>query len=96
MPPFLTRSGSNFRLVGSGRPTFTHDGERTLSGWMAENAFVTWSTTDEPWSEEQRLIEMLDLPLNLDQNRGHPYHATLSALRASAKERARSLPGLAR
>ena len=32
------------------------------------------------------------LPLNLDQNRSHPFHSTLTRLRADARARARAQP----
>ncbi|GAB1821112.1 GIY-YIG nuclease family protein [Herbidospora sp. RD11066] len=85
--------GLELRRAGSGRrPTFGPDGERELSAWMAENAHVSWLQHPEPWLAESELIAQLDLPLNLDQNRGHPFHHYLSGLRASARVRARQLP----
>jgi hypothetical protein len=71
-----------------------HDGEHALSAWMAENAFVCWYPTQEPWIVEERLISDLSLPLNLDMN-GHPFRATLSALRSAAKQAARAMPAIA-
>jgi hypothetical protein len=41
---------------------------------------------------EKQLIGSVSLPLNLDQNRNHVFHADLSELRRAAKERARELP----
>jgi hypothetical protein len=59
---------------------------------MARNAFVTWLETPEPWKVEEAIIKMVSLPLNLDQNRNHPFHAALSAMRREARQRARELP----
>ncbi|MFI6603528.1 GIY-YIG nuclease family protein [Nonomuraea sp. NPDC050536] len=59
---------------------------------MADNARVCWQVDPEPWTAESELIAQLDLPLNLDQNRSHAFHQHLSALRASARVRARELP----
>jgi len=79
------------RRVGSGdRMTFTN-GERTLSAWMAENAFVAWSSFHAPWEVEEALISAICLPLNIDQNT-HPFAVRLSAIRCAAKARARALP----
>ncbi|MEV4566784.1 GIY-YIG nuclease family protein [Nonomuraea sp. NPDC049419] len=85
--------GLELRRVGSGkRLTFGQSGEKELTDWMAEYARVCWIQDDEPWAGESELIARLDLPLNLDQNRRHAFHGHLSALRASARDRARSLP----
>jgi hypothetical protein len=59
---------------------------------MAHNAFVTWLQTPEPWKVEEAMIRVVSLPLNLDQNRYHPFHAVLSAMRKEARQRARELP----
>jgi len=45
-----------------------------------------------PWRVEEELIRSVSLPLNLDQNRHHNFHAALSAMRRAAKMRARELP----
>jgi hypothetical protein len=87
------RLGIELRRVGSGhRLTFTREGEERLSAWMAENAYVAWSEAAEPWVLEDEALARLDLPLNLRGNIQHPFHAMLTAIRASAKARARHLP----
>jgi hypothetical protein len=48
----------------------------------------------QPWLLEAHLLETLDLPLNLDKNKRHPFHPTLTAIRAEAAMRARALPAL--
>ena len=78
------------RLGGSGGLTFGEDEER-LSAWMAENAFVTWAVSPEPWVAEHEFISELDLPLNLDGNRRHPHWPELSRLRRESKAAARGL-----
>ncbi len=88
--------GLELRRVGSGmRLTFGQAGERELTAWMAEYAQVCWLKHPEPWIAESALIAQLDLPLNLDQNRRHHFHAYLRNLRATARSRARGLPILA-
>src|SRR5205814_5523738 len=59
------------------------DGERRLSEWMAENAFVTWVVHDEPWAIEPHVIAKLNLPLNLAHNRAHPFWAALTKARST-------------
>lgn len=66
--------------------------EQKLSDWMAENAFVAWFVCDEPWKVETDLFTKLSLPLNLDQNRHHPFHKELSGIRSLAKQTARNSP----
>jgi hypothetical protein len=84
--------GIELRRVGSGaRRTFS-EGEKTLSSWMAANAFVCWTGEPEPWVLEEQLILRYDLPLNLDQNRRNAFHPELSAARRAAKELAARLP----
>lgn len=56
------------------------------------NALVVWVPTETPWELEEELITSVPLPLKLDQNRGHPFHATLSDLRRAARRDACSRP----
>jgi hypothetical protein len=80
------------RRVGSGdRQTFA-TGEYRLSDWMADNAFVCWIPTENPWIVEDMLISKLSLPLNLQGNEGHPFHRVLRALRSLHRSRATQLP----
>jgi hypothetical protein len=81
--------GIRLRRVGSGNRLTFAGGEDALSTWMQRNAFVTWRVDPEPWLLEEQLIGRLALPLNLDQNQRHPFHAQLSALRRNAKAQAR-------
>ena len=77
----LHKTGSSNRL------TFGK-GENALSDWMAENAFVIWLVRDEPWTVEEQLIKMLNLPLNLRGNEGHPFHPILTEIRFQCKQEA--------
>ena len=67
-------------------------GERDLSRWMDQNAYVSWVEIPEPWLLEDHLIETLDLPLNLDKNNTNSFHSRLNEIRSNARLRARSLP----
>lgn len=83
--------GIELRRVGGGKRMTFEAGEAKLSACMASNAFVCWAPCSEPWIVQERLIATVSLPLNLDQNRNHIFHATLTALRRDAKLRAREL-----
>jgi hypothetical protein len=86
----------SLRRVGSGnRMTFTLPGEAKLTEWMRAHARVCWVEHPNPWDLEHELIQRVCLPLNLDQNSGHPFWKTLSGLRAAAKTTARTLPVVA-
>jgi hypothetical protein len=84
--------GVELRRVGSGKRFHFADDEPKVSEWMARNAFVTWLETPEPWNVEEAMFSAVSLPLNLDQNRNHPFHAALSATRKEARRKARELP----
>jgi hypothetical protein len=80
------------RRVGSGHRLTFATGEHVLSTWMAENALVCWCPTEEPWVAEEEMIARVDLPLNLDQNSHHSFHAFLTKSRARQRETAQALP----
>jgi hypothetical protein len=76
--------GIELRREGQ-RHTFGTDGETRLTLWMADHARVAWHPVSEPWTVEPTVIHSLDLPLNLRGNESHPFHATLSRQRRSAR-----------
>jgi hypothetical protein len=84
--------GIELRRVGSGNRLTFADGEQVLSKWMAEHARVCWTSHPSPWLFEEELIGGLSLPLNLQGNRGHPFHAELSKIRDVARVAAREGP----
>lgn len=86
--------GIQLRLVGSGTRLTFSSGEATLSDWMDRHAKVCWLETPTPWLLEHELIQNVSLPLNLDQNRHSSFWQDLSAIRASQRTLARSLPVL--
>ena len=61
---------------------------------MGANAFVAWEVHPRPWELEEELIREQSLPLNLGQNRGHPFAAVLAAKRLEARRLAVELPVL--
>jgi len=88
--------GIQLRRVGRTERFYFLKGESILSEWLAENAFVTWVPHSEPWLIEEETISALNLPLNLDMNRDHPFYETLSNSRRGARERAKELEVLFR
>lgn len=89
-----TQLGIELRRYGSGTRLHFGFGETKLSSWMDRNAFVSWLAMPQPWLFEHELIGRLDLPLNLDRNQHNAFHPILTAARAEAAERARSLSAL--
>jgi GIY-YIG catalytic domain len=87
--------GIELRRVGSGRRrTFGRTGEALLTDWMANHALVSWMVHPQPWLLEKALIDTLDLPLNLQDNKHNAFHANLTRRRAEAEKKARELPVL--
>ena len=84
--------GLQLRRVGSGKRFTFCDGEKRLSEWLAENAFVAWEVTPEPWLLEEALINAVPLPLNLGQNASQAFCSTLAGIRRTARDHARALP----
>jgi len=82
------------RRVGSGKRMTFGSGESVLSDWMASNAFVAFKVCERPWELELALLCKASLPLNLDQNRNHAFHARLTSVRRVAKQQARELDAL--
>jgi hypothetical protein len=95
VPACLLAERLGFSFVEWEGMTFS-DGEAALSAWMDRNAFVCWCEAAEQWLVEEELTRTVDLPLNLDQNRHHAFHAELSRLQAEQKAKARELPTLPR
>lgn len=73
----------------AGRPLLTADENRLLTAWQAEHLTVSWAVREEPWLVEGNVIEALGAPLNLAENKGHPFHPVLSAARCKLRQRAR-------
>lgn len=87
--------GIELRRIGSGRRhTFGRHGEAVLTEWMANNILVSWVVHPQPWLLEKQLIDTLDLPLNLQDNKHNAFHADLTKRRAEAEKKARDLPVL--
>lgn len=72
--------------------TFTHLGEQWLDQWLKENARVSWISHPRPWELEKELLGRISAPLNLQDNRRHPFFTELSEARRYAKKEARNSP----
>jgi hypothetical protein len=84
------QSGFPLRRVGSGkRMTFTHIGEQWLDVWMENNAYVCWVEHPSPWILEKDILQSFSLPLNIRDNRHHPFSIELSNIRRDAIQTAR-------
>jgi hypothetical protein len=88
--------GIELRRVGRTQRLTFSEGEAKLSTWLEQNALLAWVEVEEPWRFEEGLIRATSLPLNLELNAAHPFHARLHAARHQARERARRLPALPR
>jgi len=51
-----------------------------------------WVEHPQPWELEHAMLGRISLPLNLQGNKHHAFHATLSTLRQAAKVAAKELP----
>jgi hypothetical protein len=76
--------GTELRRIGSGERRTFAGGETVLTQWMAENALVSWLIRPEPWLVEDELIATLDLPLNIQGNKGNAFYPELQRLRREA------------
>jgi len=63
-------------------------GERTLTDWMADHAFVTWHPCGKPEALEADAITKFQPPLNINGNRHHPFCEHLVSLREQCKAEA--------
>ena len=64
-------------------------GEAELTAWLGESASVCWVEHVAPWTVEAEAISSLDLPLNLQHNRAHPFAPRLAEMRRVARVAAR-------
>lgn len=62
-----------------------------LSHWMAQNLRVAWLPHPEPWTIEERLIALLQPPLNLKGNQTHSFYTEIRAARARLEAAARGV-----
>ena len=86
------RLGTVLRRVGSGRRRTFGLQEAALTNWIQQHARVTWIVNETPHRLETHLVSTLALPLNLDQNKSHSFHRSLSELRRRARKRANAEP----
>lgn len=85
--------GITLRRAGSGqRLTFTRDGERRLSEWIARHGRVGWMSHPDPQTIAPDIRRRLSLPLNLDGNSGDNVNAPIRSIVANAQANARAMP----
>jgi hypothetical protein len=62
---------------------------RQFTAWMQEHLRLTWAPCIDPWTREAEVIAQMAPPLNLADNRSHPFHGTLTAARSDFRMAAR-------
>lgn len=82
--------GINLSVSPSGRLHFAEN-ETVLNDWMEQFARVTWIEHPAPWEVEGEVVRSLNLPLNREHNRAHPFYARLGEARRMARQRARGI-----
>lgn len=82
----LLKDKLDISLSWHGSRIFLGDDEEKLDDWLNKNARVAYLVDDEPWIDKVDIIKGLDLPLNLEHNKQHPFYATLKKLRLNAKK----------
>jgi hypothetical protein len=75
-------------IWASTRPGLESRDLAALSEWQAENLAVQWCVCEEPWSVEPAVVAAMAPPMNLEHNRGHAFHATISARRSDFRRAA--------
>jgi hypothetical protein len=90
--PLAEELGIQLQRVRSGSRRTLVDGERQLSRWMGEHAYVSFARHERPWKLGERLIELLDVPLNLNGNSRNAFHPELTRVRRDAVVAANLLP----
>ncbi len=79
----------NMTLIKKGSRIFLGENEAKLNEWLDENSRVTFIECEEPWLYEASLIQQLDLPMNLEHNKQHPFYVTMKKVRSDARKVAR-------
>ena len=87
--------GFALRRIGSGKRQTFAGGEAVLTQWMADNASVSWVLHPEPWYLEAKLLNALDLPLNIQDNDHNAFAPQLKKLRRDAAVKAGKMRVLA-
>lgn len=72
------------------RALLSPQGNQALSTWQADHLRVSWAKCAAPWEAERAIIKQLGPPLNLAQNRSHPFSWTLSEARQRFRSAAMS------
>jgi hypothetical protein len=70
--------------------TLTRDDNRRLSAWQRAHLFLTWCEQPQPWQIEGDVIAAMQPPLNLAENREHPFYDTLHEARGRFRQAARN------
>lgn len=83
--------GLQLRRINKNTVTF-HNGEKTLSEWIANHVSVALIEVPSPWVVRNALHQNLFIPLNHTTGNKHPFHDELIDLRNKATQLAKELP----
>ena len=75
-------------LIRKGSRIFLGENEAKLNTWLNEHARISFFEIEQPWLYEETLIEELDLPINLEYNKKHPFYKSMKELRSIARKSA--------
>lgn len=79
----------NMPLIKKGSRIFLGENEAKLNEWLDENARVAFIVCEQPWLYESSLIKELDLPMNIEHNKQHPFYTSMKKIRSDARKVAR-------
>ncbi len=84
------------RLTETGRFKFSPEDNAALSAWQERNLRLSWLAIESPWNHEDLAIRELEPPLNLADNRDHPFYEDMKSARTFFKARAEAVSREAR
>jgi hypothetical protein len=77
------------------RILLTADAAASLAAWQAEHLKVSWVVNAAPWPQKPLVAKAMDAPLNLAEDRNHPYNWLLSEARQRLRTAALGAPAAA-
>ena len=67
---------------GTDRAQLSKVHNEALHSWMRSHLKVAWLAYPEPWTVEEAVIAAMKSPLNVKDNKSHPFYSTLKAARS--------------
>jgi hypothetical protein len=78
-----------------GRVVLSDAAQAELERWQSLHLQVSWSVTQKPWLVKPGVAKATSAPLNLAEDRNHPYHWLLSEARQRLRSAALAGPAAA-